>query len=94
MKPGSKISSWDIILQSLGPIWMPGAKALQLQRNLGVQSLEDTAAAARTMGCEVCYVDLPNGVSGFAQVIEDKPHIVLNRAESCENLLYTFTLAS
>jgi hypothetical protein len=46
-------------------------------------------AALDRAGYEVCYVDLPDKVSGFAKIIEGKPHIVLNRAKSEEHLLYT-----
>jgi Zn-dependent peptidase ImmA (M78 family) len=89
MKPGKEISGWEMVIKGLGHIWGPGAEALQLQKDLGVESLEETTAAARRAGYEVCYADLPDSVDGFAEIIEGKPHIVLNRAKSQQNLLYT-----
>ena len=89
MNPGNDISLLDLFLQELGKIWSPAGEALRLQGELTVHSLEETAAAAERAGCEVCYVDLPDKVSGFADTIEGKPHIVLNRAKSRQNLEYT-----
>lgn len=89
MNRGNDISLLDLFLQELGKIWSPAGEALKLQGMLNVNSLEGTAAAAERMGCEVCYADLPDKVSGFADIIEGKPHIVLSRAKSLQNLQYT-----
>jgi Zn-dependent peptidase ImmA (M78 family) len=89
MTPQKEISNLEIIFRCLGVLWTPGAEALKLQKDLGVRSLEETGAAAERAGYEVCYVDLPEGVSGFADVIAGKPHIVLNRAKSPQHLQYT-----
>jgi Zn-dependent peptidase ImmA (M78 family) len=82
-------SSLQAVLESLELIWAPGAEAAKVQQALGVRSLADMAAALERAGYEVCYVDLPERVSGFAKVIEGKPHIVLNRAKSAEHLRFT-----
>ena len=89
MKPESEGSTTEMFLQGLGTIWLAGGEAIILQEGLNVRSLEETAAAAEQAGCEVCYADLPEKVSGFAEIIEQKPYIVLNRAKSPENLSYT-----
>lgn len=88
-KVKNDISMLDILLQSLTKITSPVEEALKLRVALNVQSLEETAAAAERAGYEVCYVDLPKKVSGFAQIIEGKPHIVLNRAKPSKDLEYT-----
>ena len=82
-------SSLEVMLEGLEMIWAPGAKAVKVQQALGVRSLADMPAALDRAGYEVCCVDLPERVSGFAKVIEGKPHIVLNRAKSAEHLQYT-----
>jgi hypothetical protein len=82
-------SSLEVMLEGLEMIWAPGAEAAKVQQALGVRSLADMPAALERAGYEVCCVDLPERVSGFAQVIEGKPHIVLNRAKSEEHLQYT-----
>jgi IrrE N-terminal-like domain len=82
-------SSLEVMLEGLEMIWAPGAKALKVQQSLGVRSFADMIPALERAGYEVCCVDLPERVSGFAQVIEGKPHIVLNRAKSTEHLQYT-----
>ena len=79
----------EAMLERLEMIWAPGAEAVKAQLALGVRSLADTPAALRRAGYEVCCVDLPERVSGFAKVIEGEPHIVLNRAKSAEHLQYT-----
>ena len=89
MNPGNDISLLGLFFEELTKIWSPAGEALRLQGELNVHSLEETAAAAGQLGCEVCYVDLPDKVSGFADIIEDKLHIVLNRAQSRQNLEYT-----
>jgi hypothetical protein len=89
IKPESDISLFDIFLQALTKIMSPVEEALKLREALNVQTLEGTAAAAERAGCEVCYVDLPESVSGFADIIEGKPHIVLNRAKPRKDLQYT-----
>lgn len=82
-------SSLAVMLEGLEMIWAPGAEALKVQQALGVRSLADMSTVLKRAGYEVCCVDLPERVSGFAQVIEGKPHIVLNRAKSAEHLQYT-----
>jgi hypothetical protein len=89
MKPGNDISMFGCLVQGVGEIWSPASEALRLRKDLNVQSLEETAAAAERAGCEVFYVDLPKKVSGFADIIDGKAHIVLNRAKSQRNLEYT-----
>jgi IrrE N-terminal-like domain len=89
MKPEYEGSTAEMLFQGFGTIWSAAGEAIRLQEELNVRSLEETAAAAEQAGCEVCYADLPEKVSGFAEMIEQKPHIVLNRAKSPENLAYT-----
>lgn len=73
----------------LETIWSPAAESHRVRAALNVRSLADTAAAAERAGYEVCAVDLPTTVSGFATCIADKPHIVVNRAESRARQQYT-----
>ena|ERR1700682_1770329 len=82
-------SSLEFILEGLEMILAPGAEAMKVQQALGVRSLADMPTALKRAGYEVCYVDLPDKVSGFAQVIEGQPHIVLNRAKSAEHTHFT-----
>lgn len=89
MRSDSEISSLDSVFEGLQIIWGPGAEALRVQQALNVRSLEDTAAAAERAGYQVCYVDLPANVSGFAMVIEGRPYIVINRAKSPQHWQYT-----
>jgi len=89
MKLGNEIFTFECLVQGVAEIWSPAGEALRLQKELNVHSLEETAAAAERAGCEVCYVDLPEKVSGFADMIDGKAHIVLNRAKSRQNLEYT-----
>ena len=63
-----------------------GDKARQA---LGVQSLADVAPALERAGYEICRVDLPQKVSGFATLVEGQPYIALNRTKSAEHLQYT-----
>jgi Zn-dependent peptidase ImmA (M78 family) len=81
--------SLEVMLEGLEMIWAPGAEAVKVQQALGVRSLADMTAALERAGYEVSCVDLPERVSGFAKVIEGKPHIALNRAKSAEHLQYT-----
>src|SRR5512136_1703387 len=89
MKMGEKVSILGIVLQCLCRMWGPAGVAFRVQRDLGVRSLEETTGALGRAGYEVCLVDLPEPVSGFAAIIADRPHIVLNRAKSQEELQYT-----
>jgi Zn-dependent peptidase ImmA (M78 family) len=82
-------SNLEVMLERLEMMWAPGAEAVKVQQAMDVRSLADVTAAVQRAGYEVCCVDLPERVSGFAQVIEGKPHIVLNRAKSAEHLQYT-----
>jgi hypothetical protein len=84
-------SSLEAVFEGLDMIWTPGAEAMKMQQALGVQSLAEMPAALERAGYEVCYVDLPERVSGFAKVIEGKPHIVLNRAKSVAHLRFTLS---
>jgi hypothetical protein len=70
-------------------LWSPGLEARRVQKDLNVRSLEETIAAAERAGYEVCYVDLPDKVSGYATVIEGKPFIVVNRAKPRHHIHYT-----
>jgi hypothetical protein len=89
MKPENEVSMSDVLLECLGEIWSPCGEAARLQAELGARSLEETVAAAERTGCAVCYVDLPEKVSGFADIIDGQAYIVLNRAKSRINLEYT-----
>jgi Zn-dependent peptidase ImmA (M78 family) len=89
MKTSGEASSLEIVLLCLGKIWEPAGEALNVQKELGVHSLEETQAAVECAGYEICRVDLPEKVSGFAEIIVDKPYIVLNRQKSPQNLRYT-----
>ena len=89
MKSIDQASSLEIVLQCLGKIWEPAGEALNVQNEMGVHSLEETQAAVERAGYEICHVDLPEKVSGFAEIIADKPYIILNRQKSRQNLQYT-----
>jgi Zn-dependent peptidase ImmA (M78 family) len=89
MKSETEISGTEIVRELLQIIWIPVAQALKVQKDFNVRSLEETSAAAERAGYEVCYADLPAEVSGFAEVIGGKPHIVVNRAKSLEHQQYT-----
>jgi len=82
-------SDLQAVLEVLEMIWAPGGEAVRAQQALGVRSLSEVSPALERGGYEVCYVDLPMKVSGFANVIEGKPHIGLNRAKSVPHLHYT-----
>jgi Zn-dependent peptidase ImmA (M78 family) len=89
MKKNERVSSFEIVLQCLWRIWEPAGVAFRVQRALGVRSLEETTSALERAGFEICLVDLPEKVSGVAAIIADRPHIVLNRAKSQDELQYT-----
>lgn len=89
MRSDTELSNSEIVLECLGVLWTPGGEALKLQMNLNIRSVEDIPIAADRAGIAVCYVDLPEKVSGFADVIGGKPHIVVNRAKSREHQQYT-----
>lgn len=89
MNSKKDLSTLEVVFECLTVIWSPAAEAVRLQQQLGVGSLEETATAAERGGCEVCFVDLPEKVSGFAAIIEGKPYIALNRHKSKNNLEYT-----
>ena len=89
MKTDERISPFGILLQCLVKIWEPAGEAYRVQKELGVGSLGDTTVALERAGYEVCPVDLPEKVSGFAGIIGGKPHVVLNRAKSELELQYT-----
>jgi Zn-dependent peptidase ImmA (M78 family) len=89
MKPDVEFSILDILGESLGIIWKPGMAAIKLRLDRNIQSVEDIPIAAQAVGCQISYVALPPKVSGFAQVIEGTPHIVVNRAKSSSHTTYT-----
>jgi len=89
MRSDAKPSTFDLFLEILGMIWNPGTEAFKVKQDFGVQSVEDIPLAAERAGFEICPVDLPAKVSGFAQVIAGKPHIVVNRAKPPQHRNYT-----
>ena len=89
MKSTDGASGVDLVLEALEMIWQPGMEAMRLHKELNVRSLGDTVGAAERAGCEVCYVDLPETVSGFATVIEGQPIIAVNRAKPRRDIPYT-----
>jgi len=91
MKPDGEISVFDILGESLGVIWKPAMKAIKLRLEHNIQAVGDIPVVAQRAGCQISYVDLPVRVSGFAQVIEGTPHIVVNRTKPPSHT--TFTIA-
>src|SRR5277367_4261642 len=91
MKPDGEISFIEILGESFGILWKPGMEAIKLRLDHNVRAVEDIPVAAQRAGCEISYVDLPIRVSGFAQVIEGTPHIVVNRTKPPSHT--TFTIA-
>jgi Zn-dependent peptidase ImmA (M78 family) len=89
MKPDVEISGFDFLVESLERIWKPGMEAVKLQSKSDIRSLDDIPRAAERAGCEISYVDLPEKISGFAQVIDGQPHIVVNRAKPLEHSEFT-----
>jgi hypothetical protein len=89
MKPENNLSPSDLLFEGVTRLLSPAGETFRLQKEWNVQSLDETAIAAERAGCEVCYVDLPERVSGFADIIDGKAHIVLNRSKSRQNLEYT-----
>jgi hypothetical protein len=81
--------SLETVMKVLEVIWAPGVEAIRVQQSLAVHSLADLSAAVQRAGYEVCWVDLPGKISGFATVIEGQPYIVLNRAKSAEHQQFT-----
>lgn len=89
MKPDIEISGFDFLVESLGRICMPGMEAMKLRSNCEIRSLADIPRAAEGAGCEISYVDLPEKISGFAQVIDGQPYIVVNRAKPSKHSEFT-----
>ena len=89
MKFEKEMSNFEIFLRVAGVIWGPGAEAWKLQHRLNAHTLAEIPAAVERDGYEICYADLPERVSGFAQVIEGKPVIVVNRDKSPQHRQYT-----
>jgi Zn-dependent peptidase ImmA (M78 family) len=89
MMPDGEISVFDILGESLGVIWKPGMAAIKLRLDQNIQAVEDIPIAAQKVGCQISYVDLPTRVSGFAQVIEGTPYIVVNRAKPLSHIRFT-----
>jgi hypothetical protein len=89
MKSESTKFDSQMVLELLGLIWTPAIKAMLVRRDLKVRSLAEISGAAERAGYEVCYADLPANVSGYADLIEGKPHIVVNRTKSPEHQQYT-----
>jgi hypothetical protein len=77
------------VLEGMEIIWAPGVEAVKVQQGLGVRSLTDAGAALERAGYEVCYVDLPEKVSGVATIIDGKRYIMLNRAKCAQHLQFT-----
>jgi Zn-dependent peptidase ImmA (M78 family) len=89
MTPDVEISVCDILGESLGRIWKPGMEAIQLRLDHSIQTVEDISTVAQKVGCQISYISLPAKVSGFAQVIEGTPHIVVNRAKLPSHTRFT-----
>jgi Zn-dependent peptidase ImmA (M78 family) len=89
MKPNDKFSVLAAVLDGFTLFWSPAGEALSLQKELKIKSLDQTANAAQRAGFEICYVDLPQKVSGFAEIIDGRRYIVLNRNKTQRNLEYT-----
>jgi hypothetical protein len=89
MKPDVEISVLDILGESLGMIWKPGMEVIRLRLDHSIQAVEDIPFAAQQAGFQISYVDLPMKVSGFAQVIEGTPHIVVNRSKPSSHTKFT-----
>jgi len=89
MKQDVEISGFDFLVESLGRICMPGMEAIKLRSNCDIRSLDDIPRAAEGAGCEISYVDLPEKISGFAQVIDGQPHIAVNRAKPSKHSKFT-----
>jgi Zn-dependent peptidase ImmA (M78 family) len=89
MKPDGEISVFEILGESLGVIWKPAMEAIKLRLDHNIQAVEDIPFAAQRAGFQISYVDLPMKVSGFAQVIEGMPHIVVNRAKPSSHTKFT-----
>jgi Zn-dependent peptidase ImmA (M78 family) len=81
MKPNVEISASDFLIESLERIWKPGMEATKLYSDCSLRTLDDIPRAVERAGCEIFYIDLPEKISGFTQVIEGQPHIVVNRAK-------------
>jgi Zn-dependent peptidase ImmA (M78 family) len=81
--------SLQTVMEGLEVIWAPGVEAMRVHQSLAMRSLADLSAAVQRAGYEICWVDLPEKISGFAKVIEGQPHIVLNRAKSAEHQKFT-----
>lgn len=94
MKTAGEISILEFTFQFVAKLWEPAAEAHKARTELGIRSLEETIGALERNGYEVCHVDLPEKVSGFAEVISDKRHIVLNRHKPPQNLEYTCRMNS
>jgi len=91
MKPDVEFSVLHILGESLERLWKPGMEAIKLRLEHNIQAVGDIPVVAQRAGCQISYVDLPIKVSGFAQVIEDTPHIVVNRTKPSSHT--TFTIA-
>jgi hypothetical protein len=89
MKCGDEISPWDLFLEGMQLLGSPALEATKLQSEVNAHTLEETVGAAERVGCVVSYADLPDKVSGFAETIEGRAHIVLNRAKPRIDLEYT-----
>ena len=70
-------------------IGTPGAHATRIWQTYNMHSMKDIAILAERMGCEVVYTDLPGTLSGFAQIIDGTPFIVVNRAKHPTHQQYT-----
>ncbi len=89
MRPQNEFPIFTLLCDVLTPLCSPGIAAARLQQEHGVRSLDETDQVVANLGYEISHVDLPEQVSGFAGIIGNKPHIVLNRAHSPGILDYT-----
>jgi Zn-dependent peptidase ImmA (M78 family) len=81
MKPNIEISAFDFLIESFERIWKPGMEATKLYSDGSIRTLDDIPRAAVRAGCKISQIELPEKISGFAQVIEGQPYIVVNRAK-------------
>jgi Zn-dependent peptidase ImmA (M78 family) len=89
MNPNVEISIFDVGIEILGKALKPGMESIQAQRDLDVRSIRDVPSALERAGYKISNVDLPVSVSGFSCVVDDTPHIVVNRAKSSTHTAFT-----
>jgi hypothetical protein len=77
VNPNDKFSALSTLLDGFALIWSPAGEALALRKDLNIDTLDETAQAAQRAGFEICYLDLPEKVSGFAEIIDGTRFIAL-----------------